>query len=122
MVVNEMRRFMEAAMGKLSPKKAQELARSLMEGQGKDQVSRVAHDLVEWSTKNRERITELVRTEVRSQLKQLGLATRDEVDELRKRVRALEKQGGGRKSSAARASAKRSTAKRPAADAPAATA
>lgn len=119
MVVSEMRRFMEAAMGKLSPKKAQELAKSLMEGQGKDQVGRVAHDLVEWSTKNRERITELVRTEVRSQMKQLGLATRDEVDELRKRVRTLEKQGGGRKSSAAKSSAKRSTAKRPAADAPA---
>lgn len=122
MVVSEIRRFMEAAMGKLTPKKAQELAKSLMEGQGKDQIGRAAHDLMEWSTKNRERITELVRAEVRSQLKQLGLATRDEVDALRKRVRDLEKQGGGRKAgakTAAKRSAAKPSAKRPSASTPA---
>jgi hypothetical protein len=117
-VVSEIRRFMEAAMGRLTPTKAQELAKSLMEGQGKDQIGRAAHDLMEWSIRNRERITELVRAEVRSQLKQLGLATRDEVDALRKRVRDLEKQSG--RTTRAK-SAKRSEAKRPAAKRPAAT-
>jgi hypothetical protein len=90
MVVSEVRRFMEAAIGRLTPKKARELASSLMRGQGKDQVSRAAQDLMEWSNRNRERLADLVRSEVRSQLKQVGLASRDEVDALRKRVRQLE--------------------------------
>jgi hypothetical protein len=113
MVVNEVRRYMEAAIGKLSPKKARELAASLLQGQGKEQIGKAAQDLMEWSNKNRERLGELVRTEVRSQLKQLGVASRDEVDSLRRRVRDLEKaQGAPKASPAKRATAKRATAKR----------
>jgi polyhydroxyalkanoate synthesis regulator phasin len=113
MVVNEIRRYMEAAMGKLSPKRAQELARSLMQGQGKEQISKAAQDLLDWSNKNRERLLELIRTEVRSQLKQVGVASRDEMDALRRRVRELEMEQGGRKrTTAKRTTAKRTTAKR----------
>jgi polyhydroxyalkanoate synthesis regulator phasin len=113
MLVNEIRRYMEAAMGKLSPKRAQELARSLMQGQGKEQISKAAQDLLDWSNKNRERLLELIRTEVRSQLKQIGVASRDEVDSLRRRVRELEKEQGGRKRTTAKPTAtKRTTAKR----------
>jgi polyhydroxyalkanoate synthesis regulator phasin len=116
MVVDEIRRYMEAAVGKLSPKKAQHLARSLMQGQGKDQIAKAAQDLMDWSNKNRERLLDLVRTEVRTQLKQVGVASRDEVDALRRRVRDLEKaQGAGKAAAAKRPAAKRSTAKRPAA-------
>ncbi|HSJ51776.1 MAG TPA: phasin family protein [Actinomycetota bacterium] len=107
MAVNEVRRYMEAAVGKLSPKKAQELAKSLTKGQGKEQVTKAAQDLMAWSNKNRERLGELVRTEVRSQLKQLGVASRDEVESLRRRVRDLEKA----QKAAARPAAKRTTAK-----------
>jgi polyhydroxyalkanoate synthesis regulator phasin len=113
MVVTEIRRFMDAAIGKLSPAKARELATSLVQGQGKEQVTRAAQDLLEWSNKNRERLVELVRSEVRSQLKQLGVASRDEVDALRRRVRELERGGAPRaRSTAKRSTAKRSTAKR----------
>jgi len=113
MVVNEVRRFMEAAIGKLSPKRAQELAASLMQGQGRDQIAKAAQDLMEWSSRNRERVTELVRAEVRSQLKQVGVASRDEVDALRRRVRELEKAQGGRTRKAVkRTTAQRSTAGR----------
>jgi hypothetical protein len=116
MVVTEIRRFMDAAIGKLSPAKARELATSLVQGQGKEQVTRAAQDLLEWSTKNRERLVELVRSEVRSQLKQLGVASRDEGDALRRRVRELERGGAPRaRSTAKRSTAKRSTAKRSAA-------
>jgi polyhydroxyalkanoate synthesis regulator phasin len=108
MVVNEVRRYMEAAIGKLSPRRARELASSLMKGQGKEQVAKAAQDLMDWSNKNRERLGDLVRTEVRSQLKQLGVASRDEVDSLRRRVRDLEKARGA----TARAPAKRAAAKR----------
>ena len=103
MVVNEIRRNVEAAVGKLSPKRAQELAMSLMPGQGTDQIAKAAQGIMDWSNRSRERLTELVRAEVRSQLKQVGVASRDEVDELRRRVRELEK---------ARKGPKRSTAKR----------
>ena len=102
MVVDEIRRYLEAATGKLSPKRAQQLAKSLARGQGKDQVSKAAHDLLEWSNKNRERIADLVRTEVRSQLKQVGVASREEVDALRRRVRELEKGQGPKKATAAK--------------------
>lgn len=111
MVVQEFRKYMEAAIGKLSPAKAQELARSLMKGQGKDQISKAAQELMDWSNKNRERLAELVRREVRTQLKAIGVASKDEVEALRKRVRELER-AGTKRSTAKRSTAKRSTAKR----------
>jgi hypothetical protein len=69
-----------------------------------------------WSNKNRERLTSMVQTEVKSQLKTIGVASRDEVDALRKRVRELER-GQGKKSTRKRTAAKRSTTK-PAAGSP----
>jgi polyhydroxyalkanoate synthesis regulator phasin len=111
MTVDEVRRYMEAAVGKMSPKKAQELAKSLTKGQGKEQVTKAAQDLMAWSNKNRERLSEL---------KQLGVASRDEVDALRRRVRDLEK---AKKAPAAkRSSAKAPTTKASARPAPKATA
>ena len=110
--IGDVRKFMEAAVGKLSPTKAQELARSVMRGEGKEQVSKAAQDLLEWSSKNRQRISDLVRSEVRSQLSTIGVASRDEVDALKKRVRELERAGGTPKRSTAK---KRTSAKRPAA-------
>jgi polyhydroxyalkanoate synthesis regulator phasin len=110
-VLEQIREYMEAAIGKLSPAKAQDLAKSLTKGQGRDQVTKTAKDLLAWSNKNRERLTSMVQTEVKSQLKTIGVASRDEVDALRKRVRELER-GQGKKSTHKRTAAKRSTAKR----------
>jgi polyhydroxyalkanoate synthesis regulator phasin len=109
--LEQLREYMEAAIGKLSPAKAQELAKSLTKGQGRDQVSKVAKDLLAWSNKNKERLTSMVQTEVKSQLKTIGVASRDEVDALRRRVRELEREQG-KKSTRKRSTAKRSTAKR----------
>jgi len=109
-VLEQIREYMEAAIGKLSPAKAQDLAKSLTKGQGRDQVTKTAKDLLAWSNKNRERLTSMVQTEVKSQLKTIGVASRDEVDALRKRVRELER-GQGKKSTRKRTTAKRSTAK-----------
>jgi len=125
MVVSEIRKYMEAAIGKLSPTKAQELARSLKKGEGKEQISKAAQDLLEWSNKNRERLVGLVRSEVRSQLKGLGVASRDEVDALRKRVRELERAQTGsakKRSTTKRSTTKRSTVKRSTAEPSAASA
>ena len=116
-VLDQIREYMEAAIGTLSPAKAQDLAKSLTKGQGRDQVTKTAKDLLAWSNKNRERLTSMVQTEVKSQLKTIGVASRDEVDALRKRVRELER-AQGKKSTRKRTTTKRTTAKRSTAGSP----
>lgn len=95
MVVTEVRRYMEAAVEKLTPAKAQAMARSLLEGQskGREQVQRLAQDLMDWSNQTRGRMSEMVRREVARQLKTIGVASRGEVDALKARVRELERGG-----------------------------
>lgn len=109
--LTDVRNFMNAAVGKLTPAKAQELAKSVMSGQGKEQVSKAATDLLEWSNRNRQRLTEVVRGEVRSQLSAMGVASKDELDALKKRVRELERAQPKKRATAKRTTAKRSTAK-----------
>jgi polyhydroxyalkanoate synthesis regulator phasin len=96
MVVTEVRKYMEAAVEKLTPAKAQEMARSLLEGQskGREQVQKVAQDLMEWSNQTRERLSEMVRREVSRQLETMGVASKDEVDTLEARVGELERGRG----------------------------
>lgn len=117
--ITDVRKYMEAAVGRLSPAKAQELARSILRGEGKEQVQKAAQDLLEWSNKNRQRLVELVRSEVRSQLSAIGVATKDEVDALKKRVRELERVGpkraAARKPAARKPAARKAAASRPAA-------
>lgn len=107
------RRYVEAGREALTPRKAEDLARSLAK-QGevrRDQVSRLAHDLVDWSRKSSERLMEIVRSEVKRQVSRTGVATKDEVEALRRRVRELER---GRKSTAAKKpTAKRTTTRKP---------
>jgi polyhydroxyalkanoate synthesis regulator phasin len=108
MEMTEVRRYMEAAAEKLSPAKAQQMARSLLQGQGKgkEQVQKVAQDLMEWSNQTRERMAELIRREVARQLRAMGVATKDEVESLKSRVRVLER-GAGSASVAAKSPAKK---------------
>jgi polyhydroxyalkanoate synthesis regulator phasin len=116
MEMNDLRKYMEATVGKLTPAKAQQAARSIVGGQakGREQVQRVAQDLLEWSKSNRDRMTETIRREVGEQLRGMGVATRDEVDALKKRVRNLERASdAATRSTATKPSAsKRATAKR----------
>lgn len=91
---DQVRHYVEAGMGVLSPAKARELARSLTSGEGKERISRAAQDLMEWSVRSRDRLAEVVQREVRRQLKAVGAVTRDDLDALRKRVRDLEKARG----------------------------
>lgn len=156
MGVADARKYVEAAFEKLTPAKAQELAKSLAQGGGKDQVTKLAHELMEWSTKNRARltemidreigdqlkrnreritefidrevriqfkknrdkVTELVRREVQRQVKALGLATKSDLDGVKKRVRELERASGPAKRTAARKPAARKPAAKRAAAPP----
>lgn len=122
-MLDAMRKMMASTLVVLSPSRAQALARSMVDGGGREQVSRAAEDLMRWSARNRERVVAIVRDEVRSQLRQLGVASRDEVEALRKRVRELEKtRVSPAKKTPGRASARRSSAKQPGAERDATTA
>jgi polyhydroxyalkanoate synthesis regulator phasin len=93
MVLDDIRKTFEAMMGQLSPAKARELAKRYLEpGAAKEQVSKTAGELVQLS----QRVRESVRKEVASQMRSMGVATKDEVEALRKRVRDLERAAGKR--------------------------
>ena len=93
MVLDDIRKTFEAVMGQLSPAKARQLAKRYLEpGAAKEQVSKTAGELVQLS----QRVRESVRKEVASQLRSMGVATKDEVEALRKRVRDLERAAGKR--------------------------
>ena len=87
---------------------------------GMDQINRVAQDVLDWSQRSREWVSDLVQREVKRQLSALGIATREDLDALRKRVRELErgssgagsKGTGSRRKSSSKTGAKKSTAKR----------
>jgi polyhydroxyalkanoate synthesis regulator phasin len=119
-MLEDVRKYMEAALGSLNQSRAREMAGSLMRGQPAEQVNRFAQELVGWSQRTRERITELVQAEVKKQMRGVGLATRDDLDTLRARVRELEKGSSShstsgsakRSSSSKKSTAKRSTSKR----------
>jgi polyhydroxyalkanoate synthesis regulator phasin len=116
--IGDIRKFMEGTVGRLTPAKAQELARSVMQGAGKEQVSKAAQEILDWSNKNRQRISDLVRTEVRSQMASMGFASKDEVDALKKRVRELERGRPKRATAKKRTTAKKTATAKPAAAAP----
>jgi polyhydroxyalkanoate synthesis regulator phasin len=112
-MLDVLRRYVEAGREALTPSKAQEMARALVQrGEaGRDQVSSVARQLLEWSRRSSERFRETVRGEVRRQIARAGLATKAEVEALRRRVRDLE----GARSSAGKRSGARSPARKTAA-------
>ena len=106
MRVDDLRKTFEAAIGNLSPSKAQQMAKGLLEpGAAKDQVAKTATDLLEWSNKNRARLQTSIRREIQDQVRQMGLATHADVEALKKRVRDLER-------AAATGAAKRATTSR----------
>jgi len=107
--VDDMRKAFEATIGNLSPTRAEELAKGFLEpGAAKEQVAKTAADMMEWSQRNRQRL----RSEIKDQMRQMGLATQDELDALRKRVRELERAAGMTASGGRRAPAKKTSAKR----------
>ena len=111
--LQDVRKSLEASLGNLNAARAQELAKGMLDTDAaKEQVAKVAADLVEWSQRNRTRMTTVIRTEVRDQLRQMGVVTEDELNALRKRVRDLERasRASGAKRTAAKTTAAKTTA------------
>jgi polyhydroxyalkanoate synthesis regulator phasin len=118
MIIDDLRRTVEGLLGTLTPAKAQQLAKDMLEpGAAKEQVAKTTADLLEWSHINRERLSTFVRREIADQLKAVGgVASQTELDALKKRVRDLERAAGMTASGRSKAAKKStSTRKRPAA-------
>ena len=91
MVLDDIRRTFDAVIGQLSPAKARKLAKRYLDpGAAKDQVSKTANDLLDMS----QRLRDTVRKEVTSQMRSMGVATQEELESVRKRVRDLERAVG----------------------------
>lgn len=106
----EIRSYVEAGLGMLSPSGARDLARSLLDGEGRDRIQKAAQDLLEWSARAGERVAEMIQREVRRQLTAAGVASKDDLDALRKRVRDLEKASSASPGGRPRSSTKSSSA------------
>jgi len=106
MVLDDLRKTLEATLGLLTPAKAQQLAKDMMDpGTAKEQIAKTAADLMDWSQSNRERLSTFIRTEISEQMKNVGVATTTELDAVKKRVRDLER--AGRKTASGRTAAPR---------------
>jgi polyhydroxyalkanoate synthesis regulator phasin len=103
-MLDAVRRVVEAGREALTPEKAEALARALVrEGQARgDQAARLARDLVTWSRKSSERLLSSIRAEVKSQISKAGLATKDEVEALKRRIRKLESASSAKRTTASR--------------------
>jgi polyhydroxyalkanoate synthesis regulator phasin len=121
--LEDVRKTVEGVIGNLTPAKAQELAKGFSDpGTAKEQVAKMAADLIEWSQRNRDKMKEFVAREISSQMRSVGVATQADLDKVKKRVRDLERQAGmtasGRKIAARKSPAKKSTAKKTSASSP----
>ena len=112
MVIDDIRKIVEGMLGTLTPAKAQQLAKDMMEpGAAKEQVAKLTADLLEWSQANKDRMSMFARREISDQLKTGGgVATQAELDALKKRVRDLERAAG--MTASGRATPTRSPAKK----------
>jgi len=109
--VDDMRKALEATIGNLTPARAQELAKGFLEpGAAKEQIAKTAADMLEWSQRNRQRLRSAIQEEIRDQMRQMGVATQDDLDAVRKRVRELERAAGMTASGRRRAATKKKTA------------
>jgi polyhydroxyalkanoate synthesis regulator phasin len=118
--LEDVRKTIEAVIGNLTPAKAQDLAKGLSDpGTAKEQVSKVAADMLEWSQRSRDRLKDFISREIASQMKSMGVATQADLDAVKKRVRDLERRAGmtasgrsaAKKSAAKKSAAKKTTAK-----------
>src|SRR5690242_7531290 len=92
---------------------AQEL---LAQGQiARDQVSSTVDELVEMSRRRTDELRNIVRHEVQRQLGALGLATKEDVERLERRVAAVSAGPAGARKATKKAAAKKAPAKKAAA-------
>ena len=112
MLLDDVRKAIEATLGNMTPARAQELAKGFLgPGAAKEQVAKTAAEMMDWSQRNRGRLREFIDHEITRQLKAVGVARQSEVDGLKRRVRELER-AAGMTASGSKTAAKRKPAGR----------
>jgi polyhydroxyalkanoate synthesis regulator phasin len=113
-----LKRYLDAGMQftQLTQRRAEAIVKDLVKA-GEiqaEQTQSMVTELVERSRKNTERFVEQVRAEIRQQFKTLGVATKDDIARLERRIDDLRRASGGtaKKSTAKKSTAKKSTAKK----------
>ena len=93
---------------------ARKIAQDLVaQGQiARDQVASTADQLVDLSRRRTEELSKIVRQEVQRQLGALGLATKEDIERIERRVTAATKTGPAKKAPAKKAPAKKATTAR----------
>lgn len=81
----------------------------------RDQASGAVEELLDASRRRTEDLRDLVRSEVQRQLRALGVATRDDLDRLERRMRAQTTKSPAAKAPAKKGAAKKAPARKPAA-------
>jgi len=93
-----LKRYLDAgvAFTQMTRQRAEAIVRDLVKAGEvqSDQAQQAVQELVERSRENTERLVELVRKEMRDQVGNLGLATRDDIARLEKRIESLGRPGG----------------------------
>jgi polyhydroxyalkanoate synthesis regulator phasin len=117
-----LQRYVDAASGltNLTTAKAEQIAKQLVKSgeAAQDQMGELVDELLERQKKNREAIASLVKTETNRAVRAMGLATRKEVDDLKRQLASVKRelnrvegQVGTAKKKAAKKGAKKATKK-----------
>ena len=96
-MIEDVRKYVRAGIEALTPQGTEDLAATLL-GRAQtaaEQLSAFASGFLEWSAEARASLLKEVRDLVARQVQEMGLATKDDVETLRRRIDRLEA-GGGR--------------------------
>lgn len=113
-----LKRYLDAGLAftQMTQQRAEAIVKDLVKA-GEVQAEQAAarrNELVERSRQNTERLVDMIRREVRDQIRSLGLATQSDIESLRKELASLKK-GGAAPAATKKPAAKKATAKKAAA-------
>src|SRR5207237_3561968 len=96
-MIEDVRKYVRAGIEALTPQGTEDLAATLL-GRAQtaaEQLSAFASGFLEWSAEARASLLKEVRDLVARQVQEMGLATKDDVETLRRRIDLLEAGGRG---------------------------
>lgn len=113
-MLDEVRRLalFGSGVAELTRHQAEQIVKDLVKAGDvrRQQASSAARDLYDRSKENRKQLTSIVRSEIQNQIKNLGLATKRDLERLERRIARLE--SDRKKTNAKRPSSKKTTAKK----------
>jgi polyhydroxyalkanoate synthesis regulator phasin len=113
-MLDDMRKVMRAGIDALAGGRSDEVAATLVERAQAvaEQISGLASGFLEWSAEARASLRTEVRELVARQVREMGVATKREVDALRRRIERLEEAGRGPAKATSRGAASTAKARR----------